>query len=845
MSIYDQRGALSEGQQQWLRERIEKSAASELEQHFSSFDKNYSSVEYQKLHEVYGNFLAFIYDQAAKREPLDSVDRQIQIESLTEALQAYYAAATAADDRMLRELLEADPSDARDPMISLAEDIASLEAQLDLDLDDQERAEVEQALHESYAQAEIFRANIASGAWRSLGPEISGLAPLSAKERQDHLASVCEFKNRSVGRFDARSVAESIVDEYNRQLVAHKVLEGVRANYSNEEIIAHLQQVLPSLSEEELSQRVDYWRERTTDETPDKITDWQAYTKILKLVYGDHPISATAFASSAALLGGLAPKMGEYLGEFFRTGSRELAAVAGGFGVASNLGQVELDRRLGLFLNERINSEAGIGNQLFRSVIATSPEIFEKKDLAWVRKYADETRTSIEQVAESTVTDIGARLARIIALSSAMALRLENPTLFLPCLVATSVNVALAMRGDQEIGNAGWAVREAASEFTSVIDQAMEVRATRGKESSVASEVITRLEAAKQKMINTMAKYQGIGALVLPGVLVGNAMLLDTQKTDFAADFAEATIYSMQLSQELTELVKQISRTRQALRPVVDFANTINEFRESGNEVPTDWRIEMRDVKRKALRLDSLIIDPGDLLVLVGEQGAGKSTLLEAIYGFGLERGLLSVDGIESHDLDKQAYRDQIMFANQFYALESKSLRDNVIGEDLPVNEEALRQVAHEFGFDRVLQQINSTREVSVADPLTDLLINKDFEPSGGERKMFALMSIDYRLRVAPETVKIIILDEPTSGVDALHKRDVFEVIARWRRDYPDKTVIIVNHDEHLFDNLPPETRIIGFEKGKSLVQDETLGAAREHPDAPFGKLFGVTGSKE
>lgn len=844
MSIYDQRGPLNEGQQNWLRERIEQSARERIDEVFSSYDSKYATAEFKKLTEAYNGFLKFIYDQASNREPLDEVSRLVHVAALTEVLQDYYDAVTESDDRMLREFMETDPEEARDPVEQLAEDIESLEAQLEQDLDERERASLELDLHELYAQAEIFRANVKNGFWRSMAPTITNGAPLTEKERQAHLKNVCEFKGHQTDKFDAREVAESLVDEYNRQLVSHKVFNGVKANYSDAEIISHLQQVFPEKSEAEFKEEIDTWRLNTQGDRPPKITELQAYVRIIKMVYGDHPISALAFAGGAGLLGSLAPMMGSYLGEFGRTGDRTTALAAGGFGVASSLGQVELDRRLGQYMNERMNGEVGIGHQLFKGIMETSPEIFQKKDLAWVRKYADDTRQSIEQVAESTVTDIGARLSRIMFTAGAMAVRLENPALFVPCLVATSVNIALAMRGDQEIGDAGWEAREAAAEFTANLDQAMEVRATRGQGSAISSEVTDRLMAAQKKFLNVMAKYQGIGGLVMPGVLVGNAMLLNTQKADFFADFAEASIYSMQLSQELTELVKQISRVRQALRPAVDFANTLNDFMEGGNEQPSEWQVELRDIERKGLKLEHLVINPGDLMVLVGGSGSGKSTLLEAIYGFSLERGLMSVDGFDDDELDKRAFRDKIMLANQFYAIETKSLRDNVVGVDLPVNEETLRQVVAEFGFDKILDQINTTLEKPVGDPITQLIFNKDVKPSGGERKVFAMMAIEYRLRVNPDSVKMIILDEPTSGVDATLKRDIFSTITRWRQEFPDKTLIIVNHDGSLFEHLPEQTRILGFEKGKSMVQDETLAEARQHPDSPFGKLFGSTAAR-
>lgn len=844
MSIYDHKEPLNEEQQNWLRERIKQSAEEEVNEVFSEADKELASEGYLQLEKVYNEFLRYIFDQATNREPLNEVDRLVWVEKMAEALQGFYNSATDSDDRMLHGFMETDPEEARDSIEQLAEDIESLEAYLEQDLDEQERTSIELDLHELYAQAEIYRANVKNGFWRAIAPTITNSAPLTEKERQAHLKNVCEFKGRQVEKFDAKKIAESLVDEYNRQLVSHKIFTGVLAKYSDQEIIAHLQQVFPDRPESEFKVEIDSWRESVKENHPKKISELQAYTRIIKMVYGDRPISALAFAGGAGLLGGLAPMMGQYLGEFGRTGDKGTALLAGGFGILSTLGQVELDRRLGLFMNERMNGEVGIGHQLFDGVMGSSPELFQKKDLAWVRQYADETRKNIEDIAESTVTDIGARLSRIVFLTSAMAMRLENPALFLPCMVATLANVGLALHGDKEIGDAGWETRQAAAEFTSLLDKAMEVRATRGHQSSASSEIMWRVEVAQKKFLNTMAKYKAMGGFVMPVILVGNALLSNTQDPDWRGNFLEASIYSSQLSQESTELIKQISRIRQSLKPIIDFANTLNEFRESGQEVPTAWRVEFRDIKLEKLETDHLVINPGDLMVLVGRSGTSKSKLLRALYGFSLDRGLMNIDGYESNEVDIAAYREKIMLINQFYAIENKSLRDNVISGDLPVDEEVLRQSIAQFDFNEILNDVNDVRKQPYGDPVSEMIFNKDIQPSGGEVKLFSMIAVEYRLRVLPDSVKMIIIDEPTSGVDEITKRHIFETIARWRATYPDKTMVIINHDKQLFEYLPPETRILGFEKRKSITQDETLAEARLHPDSPFGKLFGSTVAK-
>ncbi|KKW34855.1 MAG: Thiol reductant ABC exporter, CydD subunit, partial [Candidatus Uhrbacteria bacterium GW2011_GWC2_53_7] len=224
---------------------------------------------------------------------------------------------------------------------------------------------------------------------------------------------------------------------------------------------------------------------------------------------------------------------------------------------------------------------------------------------------------------------------------------------------------------------------------------------------------------------------------------------------------------------------------------------------------------------------------------IVGESGSGKSTLLEMLYGFSPDRGLVLIDEIPKSDVDMRAYREGVAVANQFYAVESASFFENVISEQTPFDKAVFEEVVREHGFESWLRKVSGADDSEPLDTLVRrVVLNRDATLSGGERKRFGMMAIDYRMRVAPDTIKMILLDEPTFGADQMLKPVIFSMIARWREEHPDKTIVVVNHDPAFFDYLSDDSRVLGIEKDGTLSQNETLASAREHKNRPFHQVF-------
>lgn len=206
----------------------------------------------------------------------------------------------------------------------------------------------------------------------------------------------------------------------------------------------------------------------------------------------------------------------------------------------------------------------------------------------------------------------------------------------------------------------------------------------------------------------------------------------------------------------------------------------------------------------KALDSVSLAIGDAETVAIVGENGAGKTTLVKHITGLlKPTSGTVLVDGEDTRQKStaQLSRKAGIAFQNPDHQLFSESVEEEVAF--------GLRN----FGFsaDTTVQRIDwalkffGLEEYRKSSPLI---------LSGGEKKRLTLACI---LAWDP---KIVVLDEPTVGQDAIQKEKLSEIIKMLRS--AGKTVIIVSHDiEFLW---PIQPRVVVMARGR-IVSD---GEARE-----------------
>lgn len=176
--------------------------------------------------------------------------------------------------------------------------------------------------------------------------------------------------------------------------------------------------------------------------------------------------------------------------------------------------------------------------------------------------------------------------------------------------------------------------------------------------------------------------------------------------------------------------------------------------------------IELRDVsvrypgaERDAVSGLSLTIRPGQRVAVIGPTGAGKSTLLDLLQGFVRPTsGAIYIDGIDMAELSMAAWRAELSGVPQQPRLLPGTIRDNVAYG---------RPDASDADVLWALALAGATDFVSALPQGADTPLGEAARLSGGQQQRLAIARA--LLREAP----LLLLDEPTTGLDAIREAEL------------------------------------------------------------------------
>ena len=181
---------------------------------------------------------------------------------------------------------------------------------------------------------------------------------------------------------------------------------------------------------------------------------------------------------------------------------------------------------------------------------------------------------------------------------------------------------------------------------------------------------------------------------------------------------------------------------------------------------------------RPALAAVDLHVPQGGRLGVVGASGSGKSTLLALLLRFAdADAGTVSLGGVDLRRLPSDAVRDRVGLLSQRTQIFADTLRANLLLGRPDADDAALRRAAEAAGLEDFL--------AGLPDGLDTWLGENGVAVSGGEARRIALARV--YLRDTP----VLLLDEPTEGLDGDTERDV---LARLAKVMQGRTVILVTH---------------------------------------------------
>jgi energy-coupling factor transport system ATP-binding protein len=217
---------------------------------------------------------------------------------------------------------------------------------------------------------------------------------------------------------------------------------------------------------------------------------------------------------------------------------------------------------------------------------------------------------------------------------------------------------------------------------------------------------------------------------------------------------------------------------------------------------------------RAALHDVSLEIAPGERVGLVGRAGAGKSTLVQLVAGLLTPTaGQVLLDGTPAHERSAAAHAARLRVALAFQYPEHQFFEQTV------AREIAFGPRNLGLGNEQIGARVRWALEMVGLDGMMES--RSPFTLSSGEMRRVALASI---LALRPE---VLILDEPTAGLDPRGRRELLTRVRAWQ-EKAGAILIVVSHD--LEELARVVERAIVLDRGRVAAD----GPAREVlSDAP------------
>ena len=302
-------------------------------------------------------------------------------------------------------------------------------------------------------------------------------------------------------------------------------------------------------------------------------------------------------------------------------------------------------------------------------------------------------------------------------------------------------------------------------------------------------------QADQQKEAN-LSGFSTALSLFLNGLIIA-AMLWFSSQAEFGNDeyrmafialFTFAALASFEILMPLGSAFLHIGQVIASAERVTDIIEqqplvTFNCKAEFDQNATT--LIEAKDLsftyperQNRALENLNLTIQKGKKVAILGKTGSGKSTLLQLLVrNYDANQGQLFLAGKPIADYAEDTLRSQFCFLTQRVHVFSDTLRQNLqFASAVNISDEKMIEVLNQVGLGKLLEKEQGL----------DIWLGDGGRPlSGGEQRRLGLARI--LLNDAP----ILLLDEPTEGLDRETERQILRLILAHAEN---KTLIMVTH---------------------------------------------------
>lgn len=282
-----------------------------------------------------------------------------------------------------------------------------------------------------------------------------------------------------------------------------------------------------------------------------------------------------------------------------------------------------------------------------------------------------------------------------------------------------------------------------------------------------------------------------MGALIASVILSGRALAPLSQIAGLATRFQQARVALQGVNSILQRKIER------------DYdQNYITLEKVAGQLATRNMSFQYHPKMPAIINQMDLVIRPQEKVAIIGSIGSGKSTLLKLLAGlYQTNFGNITLDNVDIRQIDPNHLRDRIALLEQNPRLFLGTLRENL---DIArragfTQDNELLNVIHALGLDKLVQHSQRGLDMPLGENGMGL--------SGGQKQMIAIARLMLR------QPQVVLLDEPTTGLDSTHEIRALQVLAEWTRH---KTLVVVTHRPQVLQIC---NRIIVMEQG-AIVMD-------------------------
>ena len=340
--------------------------------------------------------------------------------------------------------------------------------------------------------------------------------------------------------------------------------------------------------------------------------------------------------------------------------------------------------------------------------------------------------------------------------------------------------------------------RNSAEKFAKTVDDWREMDSRAGKILNAYPAIVNCLIA-----LGTVIIWGFGGTLVINGLETGVVGTLSVGLLVSFISYASMFYEPVNFFANLSDSAQNAMTSAERIMDILD-AESEHDFGKGNTDADMGGRIEFKHVNfsfdrtKQVLKDVNLVIEPGEVVGIVGTTGSGKSTLVNLLLRYyDHYEGEISVGGVNIRNIDMNYYRSQIGYVQQEPMMFRDTIYNNIAYGD------------GQFTVDEVINaaDIANAHEFIIRQPdgYDSMLGERGIGISGGERQRISIA------RAVLRNPKMLVFDEATASVDSETEHLIQEAIEHL---ISGRTTIMI---AHRLSTLSKATKIVVVDNGSII----------------------------